>query len=59
MELVDNVIMLGVPGAMNAGLGNGVFWVALTGALGVAFVVALPINRWMISRGRGHAVVHR
>ncbi len=58
MEIVDNLIMLGVPGAMDAGLGNWIFWAALAFALGVAFLVALPINRWMISRGRGHAVVH-
>lgn len=58
MEIVDNLVMLYVPGAMDAGLANWVFWAALAFALGVAFAVALPINRWMISRGRGHAVVH-
>lgn len=58
MEIVDNLVMLYVPGAMDSGLDNWVFWVALAFALAVAFVVALPINRWMISRGRGHAVVH-
>lgn len=58
MEIVDNLVMVAVPGAMDAGLANWVFWAALAFALGVAFAVALPINRWMISRGRGHAVVH-
>ncbi len=58
MEIVDNLVMLYVPGAMDSGLDNWVFWVALAFALAVAFVIALPINRWMISRGRGHAVVH-
>jgi len=58
MEIVDNLVMLYVPGAMDAGLANWVFWAALAFALGVAFVVALPVNRWLISRGRGHAVVH-
>jgi hypothetical protein len=59
MEVVDNAVMLGVPGAMNAGLGNWVFWVALAFSLAVAFVVTVPVNRWMISRGKGHAVVHQ
>jgi len=58
MEIVDNLVMLYVPGAMDAGLANWVFRAALAFALGVAFVVALPVNRWMISRGRGHSVVH-
>jgi hypothetical protein len=58
MEIVDNAVMLGVPGAMDAGITSAVFWGALAFALLVAFVVTTPINRWMISRGRGHAVVH-
>jgi hypothetical protein len=58
MEIVDNAIMVGVPGAMEAGLANWVFWVALAFALLVAFVVTLPVNRAMIARGKGHAVVH-
>jgi hypothetical protein len=58
MEIVDNAVMLTVPGAMEAGVGNGLFWGALAFALAVAFVVTLPINRWMIGRGKGHAVVH-
>ena len=59
MEVVDNAIMLSVPGAMEAGLASWVFWGSLAFALGVAFVVTVPVNRWLISRGRGHAVVHR
>jgi hypothetical protein len=58
MELVDNAVMVGVPGAMDAGITGGLFWGALAFALFVAFVVTTPINRWMIGRGRGHAVVH-
>ncbi|MGY1624941.1 DUF4396 domain-containing protein [Geodermatophilus sp. SYSU D00965] len=58
MEVVDNAVMLSVPGAMETGIGSALFWLALAGSLAVAFVVTLPVNRWMISRGRGHAVVH-
>ena len=58
MEIVDNGVMITVPGAMEAGLGNGLFWGALAFALAVAFVVTVPVNRWLIGRGRGHAVVH-
>jgi hypothetical protein len=58
MEIVDNAVVVGVPGAMDAGLGSALFWAALAFSLLVAFVVTTPINRWMISRGRGHAVVH-
>ena len=58
MELVDNGVMVAVPGAMEAGLASVLFWGALAFALAVAFVVTLPINRWLMSRGRGHAVVH-
>ena len=58
MEVVDNLVMVGVPGAMNAGLGQWLFWASLAVSLVVAFVVTTPVNRWMISRGRGHAVVH-
>ncbi|MFJ8961785.1 DUF4396 domain-containing protein [Lentzea sp. NPDC102401] len=59
MEIVDNAVMLLVPGAMNAGLANWVFWAALVFSLAVAFVVTVPVNRWMIARGKGHAVVHQ
>ncbi|HEX5121496.1 MAG TPA: DUF4396 domain-containing protein [Pseudonocardiaceae bacterium] len=58
MEVVDNVVMVSVPGAMDAGLGNGLFWGALAFSLAVAFLVTVPVNRWLIARGSGHAVVH-
>jgi Domain of unknown function (DUF4396) len=58
MEIVDNAIMVAVPGAMEAGLTNMLFWGSLAFALLVAFVAAYPVNRYLISRGRGHAVVH-
>jgi hypothetical protein len=58
MEIVDNAIMLLIPGAMEATLTDVGFYLALTAALVIAGAVALPINRWMISRGKGHAVVH-
>ncbi len=58
MEVVDNAILLLVPGAMAAHLTSGLFWGALAVALAVAFVVTVPVNKWMIDRGRGHAVVH-
>jgi hypothetical protein len=58
MEIVDNAVILAVPGAMEAGVTGLLFWATLAGALAVAFVVTLPVNRWMIGRGRGHAVVH-
>lgn len=58
MEVVDNLVMVGVPGAMDAGLGQWLFWASLAFSLVVAFVVTTPVNRWMMSRGRGHAVVH-
>jgi len=58
MEIVDNAVMLTVPGAMEAGLGNGLFWGSLAFSLAVAFVVTVPVNRWMIGRGKGHARVH-
>lgn len=58
MEIVDNLIMLLIPGAMDAGLGSGLFWGSLAGSLAVAGVVAFPVNRWLISRGKGHAVIH-
>jgi hypothetical protein len=58
MEFVDNAIMLSVPGAMEAGISSWIFWAALAFALAVAFVLTWPLNRWMMSRGRGHAVVH-
>ena len=59
MEVVDNAFLLWYPGAMEAGLGDFLFWGALALALAIAFVVTVPVNRAMIRRGRGHAVVHR
>ena len=58
MEVVDNAIMLAIPGAMEAGLTNVLFWGSLSVALVVAGAVAFPANRWLIARGKGHAVVH-
>ena len=58
MEIVDNAILLVVPGAMAAGLASGLFWGSLAFALAVAFVLTVPVNHWLISRGRGHAAVH-
>jgi Domain of unknown function (DUF4396) len=58
MEIVDNAIVLLIPGAMEAGLDELLFWASLAFALAVAFVAAFPVNRWLIARGRGHAVAH-
>lgn len=58
MEIVDNAIMLVIPGAMDAGLATVLFWGSLAFSLAVAAVAAFPVNRWLISRGMGHAVVH-
>jgi hypothetical protein len=58
MEIVDNGIMLVIPGALEAGLDEVLFWGSLAFALVLAGLVAYPVNRWLISRGRGHAVVH-
>ena len=58
MEIVDNAFILLVPGALEAGLGDGLFWWSLAISLLVAFVLTVPVNRWLIARGRGHAVVH-
>ena len=58
MEIVDNLIIVVIPGAMDAGLGSLLFWGSLAFALAVAFVAAFPVNRYLISRGKGHAVVH-
>lgn len=58
MEVADNATMLLIPGAMDATLRDGLFWVAMSASLVVAGVAAFPVNRWLIERGRGHAVVH-
>ncbi len=58
MEVVDNAIILAIPGAMEAGIANVLFWGSLSFALAVAFVVTVPVNRWLIRRGKGHTAVH-
>ena len=58
MEIVDNAIILVSPGAMEAGLTEVLFWGSLAFSLVVAFAAAFPVNRWLIARGKGHAVVH-
>ena len=59
MEIVDNAIMLIIPGAMDAGLTSALFWASLAVSLVIAGAAAFPVNRWLIARGRGHAVVHQ
>ena len=59
MEVVDNAIMLVIPGAMEAGLGSPLFWGSLAVALLIAGAAAFPVNRWLIARGRGHALAHQ
>jgi hypothetical protein len=59
MEIVDNAIVVAVPGALDAGLSDLLFWGSLAFALAIAFVAAVPVNRWLIARGKGHAAVHR
>src|SRR5918993_3620862 len=58
MEIIDNAIMLGIPGAMEAGLDNLLFWGSLSVALAIAGFAAFPVNRWLLQRGKGHAAVH-
>jgi hypothetical protein len=58
MEIVDNALMLVIPGAMEATLDSLLFWASLAVSLAIAAVAAFPVNRWLIARGRGHAVVH-
>ncbi len=58
MEIVDNGFILVVPGALAAGLGDGLFWWSLGLSLVIAFVLTVPVNRWLIARGKGHAVIH-
>lgn len=59
MEIVDNLFLLVVPGALAAGLGDALFWWSLGLSLVIAFILTLPVNRWLIARGRGHAVLHQ
>ena len=58
MEIVDNAIILVIPGAMEAGLNELLFWGSLALSLVIAFAAAFPVNRYLIARGKGHAVVH-
>jgi hypothetical protein len=58
MEIIDNLIIVVIPGAMDAGLDTALFWGSLLVSLAIAFVVTVPVNRWLISRGKGHAVMH-
>ncbi|GAA0951263.1 DUF4396 domain-containing protein [Nonomuraea longicatena] len=58
MEIVDNGIMVIVPGAMDAGVASWLFWGALAFAFLIAFLVTTPVNKWLIGKGKGHAVVH-
>jgi hypothetical protein len=58
MELIDNTVIVAVPGAMDAGLADALFWGSLAASLALAFLATTPVNRWMIGRGRGHAVAH-
>jgi hypothetical protein len=59
MEIVDNAFMLAVPGALDAGLTDALFWGSLVASLAVAFVITVPVNRAMIARGKGHAIAHQ
>ena len=58
MEIVDNLFIIAVPGALAAGLSDGLFWSSLIVSLAIAFAVTLPVNRWLIRRGKGHAAIH-
>jgi hypothetical protein len=58
MELIDNAVVVAVPGAMDAGITTALFWLSLAASLVLAFVLTTPVNRWLMSRGKGHAVVH-
>ena len=59
MEAVDNLVMAVIPGAMNAGLVNPIFWMSMMISLTVAFFAAFPVNRFLLSRGKGHALIHQ
>ena len=59
MELVDNLVMAAIPGAMDAGLVNPVFWIGMMIALTAAFIAAFPVNRYLIDKGKGHALTHQ
>jgi hypothetical protein len=59
MEIVDNFVMAVIPGAMNAGLVNPIFWISMIIALTAAFFAAFPVNRYLLSKGKGHALIHK
>lgn len=59
MEIVDNLVMALIPGAMDAGIVNPVFWLGMMLALSIAFVAAFPVNRYLIDKGKGHALTHQ
>jgi hypothetical protein len=59
MEIVDNLVMAIIPGAMDAGLVNPIFWLGMMIALTVAFIAAFPVNRYLIDKGKGHALTHQ
>jgi hypothetical protein len=59
MEITDNLVLLLIPSALAARINTPLFWISLAISLGVAFIVTVPINRWLILRGKGHAVVHQ
>jgi hypothetical protein len=59
MEITDNLFLLLIPGALDAGLDTSLFWASLMLSLAVAFIITLPVNRYLIARGKGHAVVHQ
>jgi hypothetical protein len=58
MEIIDNAFILAVPGAIAAGLDEPLFWWSLLASLAIAFLITVPVNRWLIARGKGHAVMH-
>jgi hypothetical protein len=58
MEIVDNLVVIAIPGALNAQLNDALFWGSLAVSLVIAFIVTVPVNRYMIARGKGHAVMH-
>lgn len=58
MEIVDNLVMAVIPGAMNAGLVNPLFWISMPISLAVAFFAAVPVNKYLLGKGKGHALVH-
>ncbi|HEX4662596.1 MAG TPA: DUF4396 domain-containing protein [Candidatus Saccharimonadales bacterium] len=58
MEIMDNAVVIVIPGALNAGLNTVLFWASLAISLVVAFIITVPVNRWLIAKGKGHAVMH-